>query len=258
MKTILSNASINFLLVSVPVSVAGTIASETKRGTQTKTLHKECLTPIEQPKTCPVCNTLGLSADDLVKGVKVNGKYEVVDLSEVDEEESDSAIEIHKFIPEGSIGFLLNKANHYLMPSVRAKEYEVLVTALAKRRELGLGVHKLWGKETPCTVQSWGGLLLLTSLHVHEDLQSATPIEAPPLPGVKELEMAYQIMDAMGGVPEPEDLSSATRDRKERIIASQLRLEAVAGRLDQLDPPDLMMALKASVALLPKQAKVTA
>ena len=161
-------ATISFAgMIAIPVGVLPVVDSTEKR-ISFKTLHAPCMTPVVQPKRCPVCD-VEVGSDDTVSGFKVGGSYIPVTAAEKESVAPDRSkvIELTKFVPGlPSETKLAAQDSHWLVPEpgVHGDHYAVLVEAMMRQGVLGMAMATLWGKQWPVVLEEEQGGLLLTKL----------------------------------------------------------------------------------------------
>lgn len=259
-------ASIVFGVVSIPVGVVPVVKS-TANGVRFTNLHattkkgKPCLTPLKQPKTCPVCE-VEVEADQIVSGYKHGDGYVVVTDAE---KESVSAgrsplISISKFVSndvtlEETIR-LSAQSSYWLVPEVgvATEHYAVLMRQMDDSNVVGMAHASLWGKQWPVVLapsldHEVGIGLLLTKL---------TPAKAVrrfdvelPRPGVKMLSTMKMLIEEYQGGLDASDLSAPEQDDLRDLVDAKVAgREFVPGEVVEPKPmPDLMAAMKESIAL---------
>lgn len=239
----IESASIAFGLANIPILFTGVVNGS--RETQFKTLHSTCNTPISLKKWCNTCG-VELGPDDTVKGVKVNSKTFVP--VEVEEVERDRTIVLTKFVPRDGFRFYAYSKHYYLLPDdtpVAARAYTALENALEKKKVAAVGSTSMWGKEHPVMVHAMHTGLMLTLLHVCEDIVAPPPVNDAPVPKALAVE-AEGLIDRMSGDLLPEDWTSESRNRREAQV--QATLDEIRVRNSEVADTglDLMAVLRLS------------
>lgn len=227
-----------------------------KAATAVKTAKTE-VAAVMQMKFCPSC---GVEVEDTVSAFEyVKDKFVIFTDEEIALAKQDRSpvIRVEKFVPSNTVTALMVEKNHFLVPNAHVQGgYGTLYQALAKAKMAGFGNHSLWGKERPCTVyadQSFdGGVLILQSLHLHEDMVS--PDFQSPIPTKEAEKIAKAIVAAGTGTLEETDLASAQRARLNEMVRAKLEgldlPEAEAPEDEPEDTVDLMEALTQSLAAM--------
>jgi DNA end-binding protein Ku len=255
------NGSISFGLVSIPVGLApATAASARQSDVQFKMLHRACLTPIRQKRWCPV-HEIELAPDEIVRGFEVaKGEYvpvEDAELEAIESHETSRAIEITRFVPSSDVDPIYFDRTYYLVPAgieAQRRPYALLAEAMREVGVSALGSFVLAGKEKLCLIRPKGDALALETLFVTEDVKSQAEIdEALAGRGARdeELALARQIISALQGPFEPEQLHSEYRASLRDLLQAKLEGRSPLEPAPALpDAPviDLMEALRASVA----------
>jgi len=212
------NGSISFGLVNIPVGLApATTSSARQSDVSYRLLHRECLTPIQQKRWCPV-HDVEVGPDELVRGWEVSkGRFvpvEDAELEAIEHHDTSRAIEITRFVKVGEVDPVYFDRTYFLVPAgteAQRRPYVLLLEAMKESDVAGLGSFVLAGKEKLCLIRPKGDALALETLFVSEDVKSPEEIEeAVASAPVKEpeLELARQIITSLEGPFEADELRS--------------------------------------------------
>jgi DNA end-binding protein Ku len=263
------NGSISFGLVSIPVGLAPATASSARQSDVSfRLLHRECLTPIQQKRWCPV-HDVEVGPDELVRGWEaVKGQFvpvEDAELEALERRDTSRAIEITSFVNASEVDPVYFDRTYYLVPSgteAQRRPYVLLLEAMKESDVAALGSFVLAGKEKLCLIRTKGDSLALETLFVHEDVKSPEEIdEAVAATEVREPELALarQIIGGLEAPFEPEGLSSEYRSSLRELLQAKLEGHELEdeGQPAEAEPPmaDLMEALLATVTAAGKAGK---
>ena len=251
----------SFGLVNIPVGLApATKAAARQSDVSFRLLHRECLTPIQQKRWCPV-HDVEVGPDELVRGWEVSkGQFVLVedaDLEAIEQRDTSRSIDISRFVRMEEVDPIYYDRTYFLVPAgaeAQRRPYRLLAEAMREANVAALGRFVLAGKEKLCLIRPMGDALALETLFVHEDVKDHAEIdEAVAGAEVKkpELDLAKQIIASLQGPFEPEEeLRSAYRERmRELLEAKAAGQEITAPEPVEVAPVvDLMEALRASVA----------
>ena len=252
----ISNATISFGLVSVPVELYST--GESAASVSFNMLHKDCGTKLKQQYICPKHDKV-VEREDTVKGREfAKGQYVTFTAEELKalDEKATNSIDVLQFIPLAAVDRLYLERAYYLGPGKGGdKAYRLLVEALTKTGRAGLGQYAARGRQHLVLLRPRGNVLVMEQLYYDDELRS--PEEVPVGSGdVKpaELNLAVQIIE-QGATEEfhPEEYHDTVRERVQEAInqkvasgqeiAAEPEVEKAGAKII-----DLMEALKASVA----------
>src|ERR687883_1599761 len=173
------NGSISFGLVNIPIGLA---PAPQRDDVSSRTLHRECGTPIKQKRWCPH-HEREVEPDELVKGWEVaKGEYVIVeeaDLESVALQRSQS-IEILRFVKLEDVDPVYFDRTYYLSPAsadAQRRPYVLLLRAMEETGTAAVGKFVLWGKENLCLIRPQGETLALETLFFHDDVRSKAEIE---------------------------------------------------------------------------------
>ena len=138
------NGSLSFGLVNIPVGLAPATASSARQSDVSfRLLHRECLTPIQQKRWCPV-HDVEVGPDELVRGWEATkGQFvpiEDAELEAIEQRDTSRAIEITRFVKLGEVDPVYFDRTYYLVPAgteAQRRPYALLLeamTAVRRRR----------------------------------------------------------------------------------------------------------------------------
>jgi DNA end-binding protein Ku len=254
------NGSISFGLVNIPVGLAlATKPAARQSDVSFRTLHRECGTPIKQKRWCPV-HDREVERDELVKGWEVaKGEFVMVedsDLEAIMQIDDSKTIDISRFVDVEEVDPVFFDRTYFLAPASQAaarRPYVLLLRAMQETGKAALGRFVRQGAEHLCLIRARGDALLLETLFIAEDVNSAEEIEEAVGDGeVKkaELDLARQVIDSLVGEFDAEELTSEYRQDLREMLEAKLAGEEIARPEPVKETPvvDLMEALKQSVA----------
>lgn len=106
--------SISFGLVNIPVKLH---AATENKDIKLRQLHKECQTPIQYKKVCPVCER-EVEQEEIVKAYEyAKNKFVILDeedLEELKKEQEDKAVEIVDFVKLEEIDPIYFERSYYI------------------------------------------------------------------------------------------------------------------------------------------------
>jgi DNA end-binding protein Ku len=254
------NGSLSFGLVNIPVGLAPATASSARQSDVSfRLLHRECLSPIQQKRWCPV-HDVEVGPDELVRGWEVSkGQFvpiEDAELEAIEQHDTSRSIEITRFVKLGEVDPVYFDRTYYLVPAgteAQRRPYALLLEAMTQSGDAALGSFLLAGKEKLCLIRPKGDALALETLFVGEDVKSAEEIEEA-VAGTEvrdpELELAHQIIASLEGPFDAAELKSRYRASLRELLQAKLDGRELAEPEPAEETPvvDLMEALRASVS----------
>lgn len=181
---------------------------------------------IQTKAFCPACK---VEVDEIVKGFEYAKAlfltFTEKELATIKPDEL-KVIQLNKFVPKPTVTPLMVNKSYFLVPNPNVPaSYGQLYAVLAEGKLIGIGTMNLWGKEQPCAVyadQSFEGhsVLMMQLLHLQED--RITPDYTAPIPDAAGKKVMKELVTALVGTIEPEDLQSAQRARLNKLVAQKL------------------------------------
>ncbi|MBX6352846.1 MAG: Ku protein [Thermoflavifilum sp.] len=246
--------AVSFGLVNIPVRMHA--ATESK-DVKLRYLHRECRTPIQYTRTCPVCNR-AVEWDEIVRGYEIRPNEFVVldeeDLRQLDTPRSHT-IDIQDFVELAEIDPIYFDRTYYLSPDgSSAKAYRLLTEAMRKTAKIAIAKTVLRSAETLACVRVYGDVLVMETLFWPDEVRSVTQLPAIPEAAVQEqeLEMAVTLINQLAAPFQPEKYKDTRREALMELIQKKAAGEgtAVVRPAEQPDNiVDLMQALKESIRL---------
>jgi len=253
------NGSLSFGLVNIPIGLALATSPKARASDVSfRMLHRECKSPIQQKRWCPV-HDREVGPDEIVKGWEVaKGEFVIVedaDLEAIQQADDSRAIEITRFVPLDQVDPIYFDRTYFLAPAsapAQRRPYVLLLEALKDTGMGAVGRFILRGSETFCLIRPRGEALALETLFLAEDVRSQAEIEeAVGEAEVKdaELGLARQVIDSLAADFEPTELESVYRRDLRALLESKLKGEEIAKPEPVPEAPviDLMEALRRSV-----------
>jgi DNA end-binding protein Ku len=254
------NGSVSFGLVNIPVGLApATTSSARQSDVSFRLLHRECLSPIQQKRWCPV-HDVEVGPDELVRGWEVSkGQFvpvEDAELEALERQDTSRTIEITRFVKLDEVDPVYFDRTYYLAPAretAAQRPYVLLLRAMQETGKAALGRFVRQGSEHLCLIRPKGDALALETMFLAEDVNSQAEIEEAVV-GSKlkdaELGLARQVIDSLAGEFEPEELTSQYRQNLRQMLEAKLDGQEIARPepVEEETPVvDLMEALRRSV-----------
>ncbi len=245
---------ISFGLVAIPVKMATATESKTPNF---HFLHKKCLTRPKQVLYCEHDDEY-ISRGDTVHGYEYADEQYVV-FEEADFEKvpvkSAHSIEIQGFVKVSEIDTLYYAGSHYLEPEeLGAKPFSLLKTVLENTGLVAVAKVSFSRREHLCCLRPSGDIMLLHTLHFHDEV--LPPDEPPPAqkPSRAELDMAAKLVETMTTTFKPEDYRDDYAAALQEMVKAKLEgVEIKEPELPKVEIEDLMAALRESVAAASKR-----
>jgi DNA end-binding protein Ku len=250
----ISNATISFGLVSVPVQVYST--GESAASVSFNMLHKQCGTRLKQQYICPKDEVV-VARDDTVKGYEfAKNQYAVFSPEEIKalDQKATDTIDIAEFVPLAAVDRIYLERAYYVGPDKGGhRAYRLLADALKETGRAALGQYASRGRQYLVLVRPRDGVLVMEQLHYADELRAASEVplgEAEVKPA--ELALAKQLIEqAATDEFRPEKYHDTVRERV--LEAIQRKIDGHEITEEPAEAPaakviDLMAALKASLA----------
>ncbi|MFJ8237850.1 Ku protein [Ureibacillus sp. NPDC094379] len=260
--------SISFGLVNIPVKLH--TATENK-DIKLRQLHKECNSPINYEKTCPVCDK-EVKNEEIVKAYEYSkNKFVVLDDEELErlkKENEDKAVEIIEFVKLEEIDPIYFERSYFLAPdSGGGKAYALLRKALSDSGKIGVAKITIRSKEQLAIVRVYKDTLLMETIHFPDEVRSHS--EVPNIPSdeklvQQELDTALLLINQLTTEFNPEKYTDDYRTALLELIEQKKNGEATVTATEKdpvipSDMTDLMAALQASLdkTSIPKKKTTT-
>lgn len=247
--------TISFGLVNIPVKLH---AATEDKDVKLRQLHKECNSPINYKKVCPVCNR-EVKSEEIVKAFEyAKNKFVVLDeedLETLKKENEEKSVEILEFVKLEEIDPIYFEKSYFLSPDTGGmKAYALLREALKESGKIGVAKIMIRSKEQLAVVRVYEDTLLMETIFYPDEVRNAKDV--PNIPNAekvvqKELDMALMLIDQLTVKFEPEKYHDEYRTALLELIEQKKAGEMVTAKeKKQAIPPDmtdLMSALEASL-----------
>lgn len=244
------SGTLSFGLVSTPIALYAAARSES---VSFNMLHSQCNRRIKQQLHCPTCEST-ITRNATVKGYELR-KDEFVTVTDAELKaiapRSSHTLEITNFVPAGDVDAIYFESSYFLAVTEGGEKPFALIREAMIFKDV-VAIAKLFytNKQHLAVVRAVpGGLMLHTLFWSHE----VRAFAYPRLPEVsdKELSIACQLIDALGGKFQPESFEDEYRAKVLQMIQRKAAGEAVTAEpVPEKKPPvtDLSAALMASIA----------
>lgn len=184
--------TISFGLVNIPVKMH---AATENKDIKLRQLHKECQSPIEYERKCPVCER-PVENNEIVKAYEyAKNKFVVLDEEELQalrQEQGDKAVEIIDFVQLKEIDPIYYEKSYYLSPNEGgSKAYGLLRSALLDTGKIGIAKMMIRSKEQLAVIRVYKNTLVVETIHYPDEVRSVSDVPNVP----KEMEMNQQELD---------------------------------------------------------------
>ena len=253
------SGTIGFSLVAIPVSLVRAV--EPGR-VSFRMLHSRDYSPLARRMVCPREEKI-VPADEIVRGFEIAPDRFIVvtdeELASVTPERS-RTIEIVEFVDAGEIDPVYYDQPYYLLPSKGGeKAYRLLAEAMRRTNRAGLAKFVLAEREYLVAVSSRDGVLVLTTLHYHDDLlpgEDRPPAKREALPEERarmKKNIAKRIRDF-----DPGKYANERREKLVKLLARKAKEQApvqapVSEEEEGSGPADLVAALEESMRKMKEQ-----
>lgn len=247
--------SISFGLVNIPVKLH--TATENK-DVKLRQLHKECNSPINYKKVCPICDK-EVQNEEIVKAYEyAKNKFVVLDDEELEnlrKENDEKAVDIIEFVKLEEIDPIYFEKSYFLSPdSGGGKAYALLRKALQESGKIGIAKMMIRSKEQLAILRVYGNTLLVETIHFPDEVRKAENV--PNIPSEekldqKEIETALMLIEQLTVSFDPEKYTDEYRTALLELIEQKKAGETVTAKERETKIPsdmtDLMSALQASL-----------
>jgi DNA end-binding protein Ku len=249
------SGSISFGLVNVPVKMVTAVSPNDIHFHQLRESDGARI----QYKKVSSTDQKEVDAKSIVKGYEVSpNQYVKLKPEELDalESEKSRTIEIQSFVDLKQIDPIYFERSYYLEPDKNAgKAYALLQDTMNNSDKVGIAKMVLHNREHLVALRGSGNAIVLSTLYFHDELIPEKELELPAKadkPQKKELEIALQLVEAIGGKFEPEKYHDEYRARVMELIHQKAEgKQVVVQSVPKTSAPNvinLMDALKASIA----------
>jgi DNA end-binding protein Ku len=250
---------LTFGLVTIPVRV---FVSAQRRTLHFNQIHKECGSPINYRKWCPVCET-DVREENIQMGYEFQKNQYVLFTDEELEAarpEKSGSIEILEFINAQEMDHVYFEKMYYLEPSEGGwRAYGLLSWALKEREKIAIAKMTLRTRQSLAVIRHYQeGALAMHTMFYPDEIRPFSELEGVQMAAralkesnPKETEMAVALVERLTVKFEPSRYRDDTRERLGELIETKLRGEQVTVPRPK-EPAritDLMEALRASVEM---------
>ncbi|MBO8156559.1 MAG: Ku protein [Bacillaceae bacterium] len=246
--------SISFGLVNIPVKLH---AATENKDVKLRQLHKECQTPIQYKKVCPVCER-EVEQEEIVKAYEyAKNKFVILDeedLEQLKKEQEDKAVEIVDFVQLEEIDPIYFERSYYISPNDGgSKAYALLRKALQETGKIGVAKIMIRSREQLAVIRVYENTLLMETIHYPDEVRNV--LDVPNVPAEekvtkKELDTAKMLIDQLTTEFEPEKYTDEYRTALLELIEDKKKGKKVATAKEKPAPDnvtDLMEALQKSL-----------
>ena len=248
--------SISFGLVKIPIKLH---AATENKDIKLRQLHKECNSPINYQKVCPICEK-EVKSEDIVKAYEYSkNKFVTLDEEELEKlrkENEEKAVEIIEFVKLEEIDPIYFERSYFMAPdSGGGKAYALLRKALSDSGKIGVAKIIIRSKEQLAVLRVYGDTLLMETIHFPDEVRDVK--EVPNVPSAdtivqKELDTALLLIDQLTAAFDPEKYHDEYRTALMALIEDKKNGELTVSASDKetalpSNVTDLMTALQASL-----------
>lgn len=246
--------SISFGLVHIPIKLF--VATEEK-DIRMRQIHRECHSPIQYMKYCPVCKK-ELETAEIVKAYENEpGKFVVLEQGELDEiaTEKSRNIEIIDFVKLEEIDPIYFNKSYYIGPNETGhKAYSLLRQAMNETGKIGVAKITMRSKEHLAVIRVFDKGMILETIFYPDEVRSVDQV-----PGVmenqqvevnqKEMDIAKQLIEQLTIPFEPAKYTDEYRSSLMNMIQAKVTDAdvIVAKEAPKNNIINLMEALQASI-----------
>lgn len=246
--------TISFGLVNIPVKMH---AATENKDVKLRQLHKECESPIQYKKVCPVCDR-EVESEEIVKAYEyAKNKFVILDEEELEtlkKEQEDKAVEIVDFVKLEDIDPIYFERSYYLSPNDGgSKAYGLLRQALKDTGKIGVAKMMIRSKEQLAVIRVYENTIVVETIHYPDEVRSAKDVPNVPEEvkiAKKELDTAKLLIDQLTTEFDPENYKDEYRIALLDLIEGKKTNEETTTAKDKPVPDNvtnLMDALQASV-----------
>lgn len=246
--------SISFGLVHIPIKLF--VATEEK-DIRMRQIHRECHSPIQYMKYCPVCKKELESAEIAKAYENEPGKFVILEQSELEEiaAEKSKNIEIIDFVKLEEIDPIYFNKSYYIGPNETGhKAYSLLRQAMNETGKIGVAKITMRSKEHLAVIRVFDKGMILETIFYPDEVRSVDQV-----PGVmenqqvevnqKEMDIAKQLIEQL---TIPFDPVKYTDDYRSSLMSLIQAKVTDTGVIEAKEAPknniiNLMEALQASI-----------
>src|SRR6478609_5304588 len=258
------SGAISFGLVNVPIKLYSAVSKKTVRFHQ---LNGETGNRIAQKRTDSVTGE-EVAYENLVKGYELTrDQYVIIEPDELDalDPEKSRTIDIEDFVDLAEIDPIYYDHPYYLVPDKGAtKAYGLLLNAMQESGRVAIARVVLRSKEQLVAIrpgQDGTVLMMETMIFADEVVPKADLDGLPEAEELKvserEVQMAQQLIESLVTDFEPARYKDEYREKVLELIEAKAAGAEIVSQPEAPTPtavPDLMAALEASLAAVPKKS----
>ena len=247
---------ISFGMVVIPVKM---YVATAPRELSFHLLHKKCLTRPKQVLHCEKDEEY-FSSKDTVRGYEyAKGQFVVLDENDFKKipVKTAHAISIMGFVEAGAIDSIYYQNSHFLEPEdLGAKPFALLREVLTRTKRVGIAKVTFQRREHLCSLQPLDSIMVLHSMYFQSEILSHSQITPSKQElSEPELEMATSLVKAMSTSFKPEQYKDEYQKALKELVDAKLQgVEIKEPEEVKATIPDLMAALKASIAATKKKS----
>jgi DNA end-binding protein Ku len=249
------SGALRFGLVNVPVRLYSAVS---QKEVHFHLLHGKDGGRIRFQKRCAL-EDVPVENDDILKGYEVQrGQFITVTAEELEglDPVASRSIDIEDFVAGADVDPVHFQAPYFLGPDQGAdRTYALLTQVMRESGRVAVARMVMRTRQYLCLVRPYGPGLLLTTLNYADEVRDfAREVELPgnvPAPGVRELEMARQLVEALSAAWEPAKYRDTWREKVLAFLEQKAKGQpwVAAGEAPVATPEaDLLQALSASLA----------
>jgi DNA end-binding protein Ku len=217
-------------------------------------LHRQDRTKLKQQMVC-AHETVPIPAAEQVKGFELeDGKYILVDPSELEELEPENSriIEVHEFVKPAQINPIFLEQVYYLEPDTFLNRYNALLGALQDMEVKGICTWTMRKRSYLGVLQASGRTLRLNTLRYIDEVIPITSLDLEKFPlSEKELKIGSDLINQLTVPFEPQKFANEHQQKLQNLIDKKARGEKIAilrpKPMRRTAPDKLLQALEASL-----------
>lgn len=221
-------------------------------------LHKKCLTRPKQLLYCETDNEYFTSKETLRGYEYTKGQYVVLDETDLEKVlvKTAHSIDIRGFVALEEIDPIYFGTSHYIEPEeLGIKPFFLLRQALVDTNRAGIAKVAFQRREHLCCLRPLDDILVLHTLHYHDEILPHELVQSSPNMTSDELEMAKSLVNSMARNFNPEEYEDKYSLALRQLVEAKIQgKEIKALKVPKAEVIDVMSALRASVEAAMKKA----
>ena len=246
------SGSITFGLVNVPVRIYSAIEEHTLHF---HLLHSKDDSPIGYEKVCKK-EDKAVPDEEIVKAFEyAKGKFVYVEEQDFEaaKVQGYKTIDITAFVPYEEVDPIFFAKTYYVGPEEGAEHvYSLLARAMDESGLAAIAKFVMRDQQHLGLLRVREGVITLEQLHFADEIRPVDEIKpSKGRVGNEELEMASRLIESFTGHFEPKKYKDTYRDELMAVIEAKRKgkqVHAAAEVEEESEPPDLMTALRESIA----------